>query len=77
MLDIGFEPQIRAIITKFDLPKNRQTVMTSATFPESVQFLAGDFLIPGYSFMAVGRVGTFAASSVATLGGPFSAVPTK
>lgn len=56
MLDIGFEPQIRNIVQKQGMPKNRQTCMTSATFPENVQFLAQDFL-KDYVFMAVGQVG--------------------
>ncbi|CAK9071692.1 unnamed protein product [Durusdinium trenchii] len=42
MLDMGFEPQIRDIMKK--VPKNRQTLMFSATWPEEVQQLAHDFL---------------------------------
>jgi len=42
MLDLGFEPQIRSIIRR--LPKKRQTLMFSATWPEDVQRLAHDFL---------------------------------
>jgi len=38
MLDMGFEPQIRDIMKK--VPKNRQTLMFSATWPEEVQQLA-------------------------------------
>lgn len=53
---MGFEPQIRAIVQKLGMPKNRQTVMTSATFPPDVQVMARDFL-RSYSFLAVGRVG--------------------
>ena len=43
MLDMGFEPQIRDIMKK--VPKNRQTLMFSATWPEEVQQLAllGEF----------------------------------
>merc|ERR1719174_3362893 len=56
MLDMGFEPQIRQIVQKLGMPKARQTVMTSATFPTEVQHLAQEFM-RSYSFMAVGRVG--------------------
>ena len=38
MLDMGFEPQIRDIMKK--VPKSRQTLMFSATWPEEVQQLA-------------------------------------
>lgn len=43
------------------MPRSRQTVLTSATFPESVQFLAQDFL-KEYTFMAVGTVGAASSS---------------
>mmetsp|Transcript_123790 Transcript_123790/g.214610 ORF Transcript_123790/g.214610 Transcript_123790/m.214610 type:complete len:519 (+) Transcript_123790:71-1627(+) len=56
MLDMGFEPHIRKIVLKMGMNRKRQTVMTSATFPEEVQHLAQDFMST-YSFMAVGRVG--------------------
>jgi superfamily II DNA/RNA helicase len=42
MLDMGFEPQIRQIIAH--IPKVRQTLMFSATWPREVKRLAGDFL---------------------------------
>ena len=42
MLDMGFEPQIREILKR--LPRNRQTLMFSATWPEEVRRLAHDFL---------------------------------
>ncbi|CAJ1379607.1 unnamed protein product [Effrenium voratum] len=42
MLDMGFEPQIRKIIA--GLPKERQTVMFTATWPVSIRRLAADFL---------------------------------
>lgn len=59
MLDMGFEPQIREIVSKFDLPKagNRCTLMFSATFPKGIQKLAGEFLNK-YIFLSVGRVGS-------------------
>jgi ATP-dependent RNA helicase DDX5/DBP2 len=43
MLDMGFEPQIRAIIG--NIRKDRQTLMWSATWPTEVQTLAREFLI--------------------------------
>lgn len=42
MLDMGFEPQIRDIMKR--APRERQTLMFSATWPEEVQRLAHDFL---------------------------------
>jgi ATP-dependent RNA helicase DDX46/PRP5 len=38
MLDMGFEPQIKAIIQ--NCRPDRQTVMFSATFPRSIESLA-------------------------------------
>jgi ATP-dependent RNA helicase DDX3X len=57
MLDMGFEPQIRRIVEKEDMPQKRQTLMFSATFPRNIQILATDFL-HDYIFLAVGRVGS-------------------
>jgi len=42
MLDMGFEPQIRAVISQ--IRPDRQTLMWSATWPVEVQTLAKDFL---------------------------------
>ena len=42
MLDMGFEPQIRDILKR--VPRRRQTLMFSATWPEEVRRLAHDFL---------------------------------
>lgn len=42
MLDMGFEPQIRQIVT--NIRPDRQTVMWSATWPKDVQGLANDFI---------------------------------
>jgi ATP-dependent RNA helicase DDX3X len=59
MLDMGFEPQIRRIVEKEDMPgvQDRVTLMFSATFPRDIQFLARDFL-KDYIFLTVGRVGS-------------------
>ncbi|CAG5136037.1 unnamed protein product [Candidula unifasciata] len=59
MLDMGFEPQIRRIVEKDNMPPSgkRQTNMFSATFPKEIQMLARDFL-DNYIFLAVGRVGS-------------------
>jgi len=43
MLDMGFEPQIRSIVDK--MPKKRQTLLFSATWPKEIQRLAFDFLV--------------------------------
>lgn len=42
MLDMGFEPQIREIVKS--VPKQRQTLLFSATWPKEIQNLAHDFL---------------------------------
>jgi ATP-dependent RNA helicase RhlE len=42
MLDLGFMPAIRRILAA--LPKDRQTVLLSATMPKQIRALANDFL---------------------------------
>ena len=42
MLDMGFVPAIRQILSK--VPKQRQTVLLSATMPKQIRALANDFL---------------------------------
>jgi superfamily II DNA/RNA helicase len=42
MLDMGFEPQIRSIVSQ--IRPDRQTLMWSATWPKEVQGMARDFL---------------------------------
>ncbi|UYV82564.1 hypothetical protein LAZ67_21002775 [Cordylochernes scorpioides] len=44
MLDMGFEPQVRAIMEQ--TRKDRQTLMWSATWPTEIRKLASDFLSP-------------------------------
>ena len=44
MLDMGFEPEMRKIVSEFGMPGvgERQTLMFSATFPEEIQKLASE-----------------------------------
>jgi ATP-dependent RNA helicase DDX5/DBP2 len=42
MLDMGFEPQIRKILSQ--IRPDRQTLLWSATWPKEIQGLARDFL---------------------------------
>ena len=42
MLDLGFLPQIRQILRL--LPRQRQTLMFSATMPDSIEMIAKDFM---------------------------------
>jgi ATP-dependent RNA helicase RhlE len=42
MMDMGFAPQIREILEK--IPRKRQNLLFSATFPQKVQLIADEFL---------------------------------
>ncbi|XP_054571338.1 probable ATP-dependent RNA helicase DDX4 isoform X2 [Eptesicus fuscus] len=59
MLDMGFGPEMKKLISCPGMPskEQRQTLMFSATFPEEIQRMAGEFLKPNYLFVAVGQVG--------------------
>uniref|UniRef100_A0A8C5VRF4 RNA helicase n=1 Tax=Microcebus murinus TaxID=30608 RepID=A0A8C5VRF4_MICMU len=59
MLDMGFGPEMKKLISCPGMPskEERQTLMFSATFPEEIQRLAGEFLKSNYLFVAVGQVG--------------------
>ncbi|XP_068388981.1 probable ATP-dependent RNA helicase DDX4 isoform X3 [Eschrichtius robustus] len=59
MLDMGFGPEMKKLISCPGMPskEQRQTLMFSATFPEEIQRLAGEFLKSNYLFVAVGQVG--------------------
>ena len=46
MLDMGFQPQMKAILAQLPASDDRQTLLFSATWPKSVQKLAKDFLRP-------------------------------
>jgi superfamily II DNA/RNA helicase len=58
MLDMGFMPAMEKMMNHETMSpkKDRQTLMFSATFPEEVQRLAGQFLT-NYIFIAIGIVG--------------------
>lgn len=43
MLDMGFEPQIRKIVN--EIPRHRQTLMYTATWPKEVRKIASDLLV--------------------------------
>ncbi|XP_077203262.1 putative ATP-dependent RNA helicase DDX4 isoform X2 [Paroedura picta] len=59
MLDMGFGPEMKKLISCPGMPPKdkRQTLMFSATFPEEIQRLAGEFLKMDYLFVVVGQVG--------------------
>lgn len=59
MLDMGFMPDVKEIIHSFGMPakEDRHTLMFSATFPEEIQKLAGEFL-NNYVFLTIGKVGS-------------------
>jgi len=42
MLDLGFLPQMREVLRR--LPRDRQTMMFSATMPDSIEMIARDFM---------------------------------
>lgn len=50
MLDMGFEPQVRQILSV--IPKDRQTLLWSATWPQEIKELAEDFM-KDYEHIAV------------------------
>jgi len=53
MLDMGFEPQVRSVLSA--LKDERQTMMFSATWPEEVKDLASEFL-GDFTFMNIGSI---------------------
>ena len=64
MLDMGFEDDIKKIIAR--VPKQRQTLMFSATWPESIRELAHSFLINPVR-VTIGSVDLSASHSVAQI----------
>ena len=61
MLDLGFEPAIRALANR--TRADRQTSMFSATWPSAIQRLAGEFLA-GPAHVTIGSLALSAAHSV-------------
>jgi len=53
----ALKKSIRQIVEQRDCPKDRQTLLFSATFPKDIRQLASDFL-HNYLFLKVGRVGS-------------------
>lgn len=56
MLDMGFADSMRKIMHHTTMRAEHQTLMFSATFPEEIQCLAGEFL-KNYIFVTIGVVG--------------------
>ncbi|KAH8306702.1 hypothetical protein KR044_007184, partial [Drosophila immigrans] len=56
MLDMGFSESMRKIMRHQTMRPEHQTLMFSATFPEEIQRLAGEFL-KDYIFVTIGIVG--------------------
>ncbi|XP_030555953.1 ATP-dependent RNA helicase vasa [Drosophila novamexicana] len=56
MLDMGFSDSMRKIMHHQTMRAEHQTLMFSATFPEEIQRMAGEFL-KNYVFVTIGVVG--------------------
>ena len=63
MLDMGFEPDIRAIVS--NIPTERQTLLFSATWPRSIQKLASEF-VRNPVHVTVGNVDSLTSSASVT-----------
>ena len=62
MLDLGFEPHIRALVSA--TRADRQTAMFSATWPPAIQKLAAEFLAPRHARVTIGSPSLSASHSV-------------
>ena len=62
MLDMGFEPQIRSLVSQ--IRPDRQVLMWSATWPKEVQSLASDFLPNDLLMIRVGSHETQACDTI-------------
>jgi superfamily II DNA/RNA helicase len=62
MLDLGFEPHIRAITNQ--IRADRQTAMFSATWPPAIQKLASEFLATPCARVTIGSADLSASHSV-------------
>jgi len=60
MLDMGFEPQMETIMKQ--IPKERQTLLFSATWPKAVQKLAAKYLKKDAAHINVGETEELAAN---------------
>ncbi len=60
LLDLGFEPEIRRLIERPELPAKelRQTLMFSATFPMVLQELARNYMHKTYALVAIDLIGS-------------------
>jgi ATP-dependent RNA helicase DDX3X len=60
LLDLGFEPEIRRLIERSEMPtkEHRQTLMFSATFPMNVQELARNYMRDTYALVAIDQIGS-------------------
>lgn len=67
MLDMGFEPQIRKIVSQ--IRPDRQTLMWSATWPKEVEGLARDFLRDYYQVPGRTKRGCWRAECVIAVSG--------
>lgn len=63
MLDMGFEPQIRKIVN--EIPRQRQTLMYTATWPKEVRKIAGDLLVNPVQ-VTIGTIDELAANNSIT-----------
>ncbi|CAI0438245.1 unnamed protein product [Linum tenue] len=63
MLDMGFEPQVRKIVS--EMPPRRQTLMYTATWPKEVRKIAGDLLVNPVQ-VNIGNVDELAANKSIT-----------
>jgi superfamily II DNA/RNA helicase len=54
MLDMGFEHQIRSILSQ--MRQDRQTLLWSATWPKEVRSLAAEFLPDNHTFINIGSL---------------------
>lgn len=53
LLDMGFEPQLRALISALPTTQHRQTLMFSATFDSQIQELARQFLSESFKCVTI------------------------
>jgi ATP-dependent RNA helicase DDX5/DBP2 len=61
MLDMGFEPQLRKIVSQ--IRPDRQTLMWSATWPKEIQTICREFLTNAYQ-VTIGSLTTEANKNI-------------